>query len=200
MAGSQLPAPLEVRVLAADGSPLPRVVLYFLGDGDPQPVNPSDTAFSSREVYTDADGRAVMGYRFPTLYSRFPLETGAFVYHITDNLTGFGAHWWVFIVSAPAAQLRILAGNDQAGTPGQPLGVALQVQVTDEFGNSVGGQPVVWTVTSGAGSLAQSTTVSAGNGVAENIWTLGPSPGEQTVSAAAGELIVVFSATAGSGS
>jgi hypothetical protein len=58
---------------------------------------------------------------------------------------------------------------------------------------------VIWTVTSGGGSLAESITVSEDGGHG-NIWTFGPTPGVQTVTASFGGMTVTFTAHASSGS
>jgi hypothetical protein len=73
------------------------------------------------------------------------------------------------------------------------------VQVIDQFSNGVAGQMVTWTVSGGGGSLAAPSTVSGDGGLTENIWTLGPSAGTQTVTASFGEVTVMFSANASSG-
>jgi hypothetical protein len=134
----------------------------------------------------------------PSPFQSFFYAEAAVIY-IADTGSGPAPFWQVFVLPGPAAQLRIVAGNDQAGTTGQPLGIPLQVQVIDQFSNGVAGQMVTWTVSGGGGSLAAPSTVSGDGGLTENIWTLGPSAGTQTVTASFGEVTVMFSANASSG-
>ena len=109
--------------------------------------------------------------------------------------------WSPSVLPGPPVQLSMgFGGNDQSGSVGQPLANPLTVAVVDQFGNAVGGQSVTWAVTSGGGSLAQSTTASDGIGVHENFWTLGPTPGAQTATASFGPSTVTFTAHASAGS
>jgi hypothetical protein len=195
-AGSTLPVPLAVRVLAGDGSPMPRVVVRFGAFGQLQPINPADTAFNRFHVYTDADGRAAMRYTFPTEAGL--TFAGAAPYMLAEDGQAPTTGWSFSVLPGPPVQLRSTIGNDQSGSVGQPLGGQLGVRVEDQFGNGVGGQTVTWTVTSGGGSLAEASTVSDDGGHG-NTWTLGPTPGIQTVTASFGGITVTFTAFAGSG-
>jgi hypothetical protein len=192
-AGSTLPAPLVVRILAGDGSPIPRVLVRFgaIG-GELEPVNPADTAFNFFHVYTDGDGRAAMRYTLPTKAGlSFP---GAAPYMLAENGEAPTASWSLNVLPGPPASLSS-SGSDQSGSVGQPLGNPLVVGVEDRFGNAVAGQSVTWVVTSGGGSLAQSTTTSETGGH-QNTWTLGPTPGTQTATASLGGMTVTFTAHA----
>jgi hypothetical protein len=197
-AGSTLPAPLAVRILAGDGSPIPRVVVRFAGQV--LPINPADTAFNSFHVYTDANGRAAMHYTFPTKADGLTYSNRAEAYLLGEDGQARSAFWSVNVLPGPPAQLRLLSGNDQSGSVGQPLGDSLGVAIEDEFGNFVGDQSVTWAVSSGGGSLAETATVSNYLGVHWNSWTLGPTPGAQTATASFGGMTVTFTAHAGSGS
>jgi hypothetical protein len=63
------------------------------------------------------------------------------------------------------------------------LSVPLAVRVTATDGAPVAGITVSWAVTSGGGSVSPTTSVTDADGVAETTWTLGPVPGQQTVTA-----------------
>jgi hypothetical protein len=175
-------------------------VVRFGVFGHVEPVNPADTAFTSSQVYTDVNGRAAMRYTFPTKADGLTYGNVATPFIIAEDGESPRAGWSLFVLPGPAVQLRLGSGNDQSGSVGQPLGNPLGVLVEDQFGNIVGGQSVTWTVTSGGGSLAESTTVSDEIGRHQNIWTLGPTPGVQTAAASLGEMTVTFTAHAGSGS
>ncbi|MEQ7798165.1 Ig-like domain-containing protein [Pedobacter sp. ASV1-7] len=79
-------------------------------------------------------------------------------------------------------KMEIFAGNNQISEFGKALGKALEVKVIDDAGKALSGVEVKWSVKSGGGTLANSTSVSDANGIAKNNWTLGAS-GTQEVSA-----------------
>lgn len=83
----------------------------------------------------------------------------------------------------PAAAVARIGGDQQQGTINTALTVPLSVRVTNSGGLAQEGVTVSWTVTSGGGSVSPPTSVSDVNGVATTTWTLGPVPGEQTVTA-----------------
>jgi adhesin/invasin len=95
-----------------------------------------------------------------------------------------------FVQAKPTA-LAVTAGNGQTGFVTAPLATDLQATLTDAKGLAVVGAPVVWTVTAGGGTLSIDsvttdtvTTDSYGNSTVS--WTLGNTPGPQTVTAAVG--------------
>ena len=93
-----------------------------------------------------------------------------------------------------AATVTKTAGDGQAVRAGTALPVAPTVRVTDEHGNPVR-TAVHFTVTSG--SVSNPTVLTDGNGVASaGTWTLGSAPGEQRLTATAGGVSAVFTATA----
>jgi hypothetical protein len=197
-AGSILPTPLAVRVLDGNGSPIPRVVVHFRVWGELAAITSADTGLDARHVYTDLDGRAAVRYTLPT--NAGSRTNVADLYMLAADGVGPSIHWSLSVLPGPPAVLKLGTGNDQSGSVGQPLGGPLGVWVEDQFGNIVHGQSVAWAVTSGGGSLAQSTTVSSELAGHENIWTLGPTPGVQTATASFGGMTVTFTAFASSGS
>ena len=115
----------------------------------------------------------------------------------SDDSTG------TFAQVKPTA-LAVSAGSAQTGFVTGPLANDLQVTLTDANGLAVVGSPVVWTVTSGGGTLSADSvttdTVTTDSYGQSNIsWTLGNTTGAQSVTAAvAGSptLSAVFTATA----
>ncbi len=107
-------------------------------------------------------------------------------------------------VGAPAS-IEGLTGDDQEATAGEAVPVDPAVVVRDEDGNPLGGIPVTFTVTAGGGAVDGNVPVTDANGVATvGEWRLGPAAGENTLSAAVGNLDlegspVVFSATGTAG-
>jgi hypothetical protein len=89
--------------------------------------------------------------------------------------------------SGPGASASSIDANSSttlSAAPGAPVGEPPSVIVRDGSGNTVGGVHVTFTVTSGGGSLTGANAVSSSSGVATvGSWTLGQTPGTNTVSA-----------------
>jgi hypothetical protein len=81
------------------------------------------------------------------------------------------------------ATIQVVDGNGQTGTPGAQLGSPLRVQVTDSKGNPAAGVSVTWSVLSGGGSIAPTTSSTDNSGMASAQFTLGPSAGQQQAQA-----------------
>jgi hypothetical protein len=176
------------------------VVVRFGASGELEPVNPADALFNSRHVYTDVNGRAAMRYTLPTIADGLTRGIAAAPFMLAEDGLAPTVNWSLTVLPGPPVQLTMGVGNNQSGSVGQTLANQLTVVVEDQFGNIVGGQSVTWAVTSGGGSLAESTTGSDAIGIHQNFWTLGPTPGGQTATASFGAATVEFTAHASSGS
>lgn len=97
--------------------------------------------------------------------------------------------------------LAIAAGNNQSATAGTAVSGVVCVIVKDASNNPVGGVSVTWSVASGGGSITGATQTTAGNGVATlGSWTLGATPGPNSLTCTSTGLnTVTFDAT-GTGS
>ena len=86
----------------------------------------------------------------------------------------------------PAAVLKIVSGDLQAGVVGDPLSQPIVVLVLDAGGHAVAGQLVNFRVTEGGGSVFAGSALTNADGQAQEIWTLGRSTsGVQAVEARA---------------
>ena len=94
----------------------------------------------------------------------------------------------VIFHSRTPQRIRIVSGNDQGGLPGTALDKPFVVEVLDERSAAFEGVPVIFTVTAGDGKLSTTNAATDGNGRAESILTLGPSPGTNTVSVSVTEI------------
>ncbi len=85
------------------------------------------------------------------------------------------------LAGAPVA-VAASAGEGQSATAGSPVSVPPAVRVVDAHGNGIAGVEVTFAVTAGGGSLSGSTVDTDAGGVATlGGWTLGPSPGANTL-------------------
>jgi uncharacterized protein YjdB len=104
------------------------------------------------------------------------------------------------VVQAQPSSLVILSGNNQSGTAGSTLSNPLTVRVRDQSGNNLPGVTVTWSVTSGGGSLSQTTSTTDNLGRAQVGYTLGTTAGSNGVRASVGSLSPVdFTATGTAG-
>lgn len=127
--------------------------------------------------------------------------TKAGVYTLQFAATGYTSAVTAAITvnSAPAKVIAADSGNAQTGGAGAALPQKLVVLVTDSLGNPVSGVALGWAVATGGGSLAGQTTTTDVNGRARAVWTLGITPGAQSVTVTSTGLIgspVTFTATA----
>jgi hypothetical protein len=82
-----------------------------------------------------------------------------------------------------AAQLAVVAGNQQAGSPGHALPLPLVVRATDAAKAPVNQVRIAFVVTAGGGSTVPDTATTDADGRASAQWTLGTSMGAQAVEA-----------------
>ncbi len=143
----------------------------------------------------DANGNPVAGVNV-----NFTASTGSTVVGgaKTTNLQGVASpDGWQL------ATMSILAGNNQSATVGRTLPVDPSVRITDALGNPIAGQEVVFEVIDGGGSAVARRPVTDANGTATvGAWTLGETPGTNTLRATATGLTVqpvVFTALATAG-
>ncbi|MFA6165659.1 MAG: Ig-like domain-containing protein [Gemmatimonadaceae bacterium] len=123
------------------------------------------------------------------------------IYTLQFAATGYASAVTTNVTVGPAPALAISAdsGNAQTGAAGAALPQKLVVLVTDSLGNPVSAATVGWAVATGGGSLSGQTTATDPNGRARAIWTLGITPGAQSVTVTSTGLIgspVTFTATA----
>lgn len=89
-----------------------------------------------------------------------------------------------------------VSGDDQQAAAGTALPAPLVVRALDSRGLGVPGVTVVWTVASGNGTVTAVNRTTDADGRSTANWTLGPSPGQQTVTAAVGIISTIYTATA----
>ena len=105
------------------------------------------------------------------------------------------------VISFETRTMTIVSGNGQTGPAGGTLPNALTIALTVPDGTGAADVLVAWTVTSGGGSLSETSVLTDAQGRASVVWTLGGTPGIQSVSAkvpGSEGSPVTFTATAGS--
>jgi alpha-tubulin suppressor-like RCC1 family protein len=102
-----------------------------------------------------------------------------------------------------AANLRLVAGDQQTGPLGSALTQPIQVRVVDAGGQPVQGATVTFSVRAGGGAVNPAANVSDGNGLVSATWTMGTTLGAAKVVAILTNAFVldstVFTATATAG-
>jgi hypothetical protein len=100
-------------------------------------------------------------------------------------------------VAANPTVLRLVSGDGQTGSVGNPLADPVVVRLEDENGNGVGDKSVTFVAGPGAGSTDPVNATTDPNGFASSVWTLGSSLGGKTLTAIfSGLPPVAFTATA----
>ncbi|MEZ4587907.1 MAG: hypothetical protein R2909_16135 [Gemmatimonadales bacterium] len=88
-------------------------------------------------------------------------------------------------IVGPPAKLVVEAGDNQAAVIGSAVPTAPSVKLTDAFDNPIAGVAITFAVASGGGAVTGQTPNTNASGVAAlGSWTLGLTPGVQTITAA----------------
>lgn len=189
--------PFQLLVTDGSGQPIPRFRVQFFWyasdlqcGGKVNPLVAGDSIYCGRIVYTDNAGTAGVTLTAGTRAGPFGLKA-----RLNDALEG-EVQWYLSIVPDVPTRLRVVTGDQQVGTTGQPLAIALTVVAEDQYLNQVPDRVVTWSVTTGGGTLGSASSTTDGFGRASTTWTLGNTVGNQTVTAAIGAVTVVFTANA----
>ncbi|MCX6133645.1 MAG: Ig-like domain-containing protein [Ignavibacteriales bacterium] len=172
-----------VAVTDSFGNPINGLNVRFANVGIPAGATgqyPIDTT-----VVTDAQGQS---------FVRYTPGTKAGVYTIAVTAGTLPPRFMTINATAgPAKSLALVSGNNQTNVAGSTLGLPMVVTVSDAYGNSVGGAPVSFAITStpfnASGQSLNATNVATGtSGQALTVLTLGNKPGQYVVSATSGSL------------
>jgi Big-like domain-containing protein len=184
--GTVLANPLVVQVADAFGNPIPGVDVAWTADGG--------GSVSSATSTTGADGQ--------TSVTR-TLGTAAGTERTLASVDGLAGSPVTFVHTATAGAasgVSIVSGDDQTGPISTELPIPLVVAVKDGDGNPVPAVAVSWVIGSGGGSVTPTTSSTDAAGQATAAWTMGGTPGPNTVSAVVSGIgVAEFSATATAG-
>ena len=177
--GRTLSDPLVVRLVDESGEGLPDRTVQWVphsGSGTIDPV--SDM--------TDAEGFAT---------AEWTLGPGAGLQRVDAQVPGTGSVTFTATnrdddgEDPAAALVEPLEGDGQTAVAGAEVPIRPAVRVLDEEGEPVEGFQVTFVVTGGGGSVSGDTQTTGGDGVARvGGWTLGTTPGTNTLEARAGSL------------
>jgi hypothetical protein len=184
-AGQPLPDSLIVQVADAFGNAVAGATVSWTAVGG--------GTVSEAATTTGADGRTgVIRTLGPTAGAQTTQAT-------SEGLAGSPVTFAANATAGSAAGVHAVSGDKQTGAVGTQLPLPLVAEVVDADGNPVSGAGITWTVTPGSGSVDLTTGTTDAAGQALTHWTLGSSPGTQSVQAVADVGSVTFTATATTG-
>ncbi|GIW53442.1 MAG: hypothetical protein KatS3mg081_2797 [Gemmatimonadales bacterium] len=166
--GTTLPAPLEVRVDDRLGNAIAGISVGFS-------VTAGGGTVANASVTTDSEGKARTTWTLGTVAGS--PQT------VVASVQGRTASFSATAVAGPADSLVKVSGDNQSAPAGTTLPESLVVRVADRFGNPVAGHTVGFSVASGGGSVSPTSANTDSAGRARTQWTLGTTPGTQTVEA-----------------
>lgn len=173
-AGSELPNQVVVRLVDAQGAPVPDFSVGFVVLGGGGTVNPSSAP-------TDANGEVKVKWTLgPHEADQSLLATAGTV----DPAQ-------VFATGLLPADLIVAQGAGQAAKAGAALPNPIVVRVVGPNNVPMKGIPVAFQVMSGGGLISPASGVTNANGEVQSRWTLGPQPGLHTLQVVAGSLQAV---------
>jgi adhesin/invasin len=169
--GSLLPLPVVLRVLSATGAPVAQVPVQFSVQAGGGSVDPGT-------VTSDANGEVKTKWTLgPTATAHLLSGTAAGVDTVTVVATGV----------APR-EVVVVQGDGQSARAGAALATPIVLRVVGGTNLPIPGQTVTFAVRTGGGSVSPATAVTSAAGEVTLRWTLGPVPGNQTVTVTVGAL------------
>ena len=134
-----------------------------------------------------------------TAQARWTLGTQVISQSATASVTGTAPV--VFTATSTADSSRVIlpvSGNAQAPSPvSQALPIPLKIRITDQYGNPIAGEQVIWNDSiAGGGSVNPTAGLSGADGTAQTTWTLGGHVGPQFLRAKHALSGVTFNFTA----
>jgi adhesin/invasin len=172
--GKPVGDPPAVRILDPVGIPVPGQTVTF-------DVASGGGSVTGGVAVTDANGFAAAG--------SWVLGPSAGANTVTATAGALQLTFSATAVAPVAVRIVRSSSDPQTATTGTAVGDPPTVRVVDASNNPVAGQTVSFSVTSGGGSVTGATAVSNESGFASvGSWTLGATPGTNTLTATAGSL------------
>jgi hypothetical protein len=169
-AGSTLPNPLVVKAQDSYSNGVSGIAVNFSANNGGSLIPTS--------AVTDITGKASTSLKLPTTISTVTVSatSGAF-----KKVSLFE-----YSVAGAATKIAVTGGNNQTGSRGTQLPLALTVLVTDQFGNPVSGNNVAFSDGGAGGTFANPNPApTSASGTATQLYTLPSTPGTVSISATA---------------
>jgi hypothetical protein len=173
-----LPAPLVAKVVDAYGNPIANAAVTFANTG-------LNGTFSPNPAVTGANGSASTAFTLPTTAKNNFAVTASSGSATTATFRESS------LASTPFSMVTS-GGNKQVGTHGTQLPKALQVTVTDQYGNGVPNITVNFSDNGAGGTFSNPSPTTGSQGSASTMYTLPGTPGTWTITATSGTLQVSF--------
>jgi hypothetical protein len=167
--GTALGLPLVVQVTDGFGNPVSGVTVNWAAVGGGE--------VSSASTLTDINGEASVTRTLGPTAGEQQTQASA------EGLNGSPVTFTHTATAGNASTVTIISGNNQEAPAGSQLPQPLVVRVLDEQGNPIVGRPVSWVVGDGGGTPNPPTSNTNGEGLASTSWTLGSTPGDNTLNA-----------------
>lgn len=173
VAGTALPTPVSVKVTDADGKAVPNVLVQFSVTGGGGSISPlADT--------TDSNGQALTTWTLGT--------DAAATQRLQARVTGVTTPAEITATATPGAATIVDKVTLDAACLIPGAARDLTVRVADQYGNSIAGQQVTWTITGGNGTVVPVSPTTGADGRVTARWTAGDAQVEQSVTASVGAL------------
>jgi uncharacterized protein (TIGR03437 family) len=158
---------IKSRYLLQLNAPIPDVKLRLAKEADESQDGPGSCVNDTR---SDSNGISHCDLKLSC-----DLENDTFVRMMIGERIGI--KMLLTVGPGTSQNLTYVSGNNQGGTAGQLLPIALAAQITDNCGAPIVNKDVVWTVLSGSATLSQVVSKSTASGAVSARVTLGPTPG-----------------------
>jgi adhesin/invasin len=182
--GTTVPTAPSVVVRDQYNNPVSGVAVSFT-------VAPGSGSITGNSATTDAAGIAAVG--------SWTLATTPGTNTLTATSAAGGGATVTFTATGtvgPPASMAVFLGDGQSAPAGSAVPTQPSVVVKDANGNVVSGVTVTFAVTAGGGTATGFVVATDVNGIATvGNWTLGPSPGLNSLTATLGSFVVTFTAT-----
>jgi adhesin/invasin len=168
-AGSTLPNPLVVKAQDSYSNGVSGIAVNFSANNGGGVIPTS--------AVTDITGKAGTSLKLPTTISTVT---------VTATSGTFTTRFFEYSVAGAATKIAVTGGNNQTGSRGTQLPLALTVLVTDQYGNPVTGNNVAFSDGGKGGTFANPNPApTSASGTASQLYTLPSTPGPVSISATA---------------
>jgi YVTN family beta-propeller protein len=163
--GTQLAAPIAVKISDDKGRGVPGVIVDFL-------VTAGGGQLSASSAPSNAGGIATTRWTLGTDISASQTVMAQLIDPSTGSLVA-SVVFHATPTAGPAAHIGAISGFGQSAFENTALAAPITVLVTDNYSNPVSGVSVSFTVPSGGGSVSPATSTTNANGRASTTWTIG---------------------------